>query len=827
MVEPTLPTSAGESNPADLLAHYSDRLFVAGMLINHSVSESDVARVLVGLGPELQATSLVAALLSEGVISPVSHHVFREALASQLPSKIDEQITSSQQMLQRLLGQLFDKVTHPAIVSYLQEPPHWEDLDATPVPLAVRESPKTAKRPALVDGQNEAFQLVELHAKGGLGEIWRGWDETLQRCVAIKMMQTKVETRTSASQRFQREVRINAQLQHPSIPPVYNLGRDAETGRIFYTMRFLEGNNLEEQIARLHSLPKGPERSQEMRRLLDGFRRVCQAVSYAHNQNIIHRDLKPANIIIGEFGEAFLLDWGLARSTDGKSEFVRDTSATDQLEVTTAGSVLGSPRYMSPEQARGAPSDRQTDIYGLGAILFQLLTGVPPHHKQVQNLQQLCELIITSPSPRAKTLDKTLSPALDAICAKAMAFKPNDRYPSVDALLQDLDNLMASQPVSVMPETRLQRFARWAMRHRLLSLGGGIFSIALILTTAVIASQSWAYSSIVRDVVLFTSIGDLFSVMFSSQIEAAKPVHVAAFVSDIPEIGVLARAVNGGDLKSEAEARSLLQQGLRRILLHDSQILGIAIWEKDKQDQPLVAFHRETPFEDKINVGPGDRSYFPKDFFADAVKRRPGEPSVTPINAFQWIDHEEEQKGLRVTCIRSVETDEQEGPAVFVEVTHFFDPFLERNRLSKQLRSGKSAQWPTGIYLATAEGKILRSLYGEAMQRTSDDTGVAIASKFPFVSSLFSESPNPQNVIFRAGVGKPPASVAAVRMRINEWYPEQDIILAAATQSSQQDTEYKWMRRFALVAGGIVLLVCLGGVAFLWRLLQRSVHQLD
>ncbi len=231
---------------------------------------------------------------------------------------------------------------------------------------------------ATSDGQR--FRIVRPHARGGLGAVFVAIDNELHREVALKQILEKHADDAVSRQRFVAEAEITGGLEHPGVVPVYGLGADA-AGRPYYAMRFIKGDSLKDAIARFHDLTA--PRELELRRLLRRFLDVCNAIDYAHSRGVIHRDIKPANIIVGTHGETLVVDWGLAKSvgradpSTGEQPIGPSSSGSSE---TLPGSALGTPAYMSPEQARG-DLDRlgpRSDVYSLGATLYCLLTGKPP-----------------------------------------------------------------------------------------------------------------------------------------------------------------------------------------------------------------------------------------------------------------------------------------------------------------------------------------------------------------------------------------------------------------------------------------------------------------
>ena len=269
------------------------------------------------------------------------------------------------------------------------------------------------------------YRLTQLHAQGGLGRVWRAHDTDLNREVALKEIQPRVSGDGNVGRRFLKEAQITGQLAHPGIVPVYELARRPEDNQPFYTMQFVSGKTLRQVIAECHGGSKGRlPKPVELRRLLQAFISICQTLAYAHSRGVIHRDLKPENIVLGAFGEVLVLDWGLARMVDRADEDENDVvpavnvSQEAEPEATRMGQCMGTPAYMAPEQAEGRLDliDNRTDIYGLGAILFEIIAGSAPHHGPT--VMQLLYQVAEGPTPRLRAVVPSAPPALDAICAR-------------------------------------------------------------------------------------------------------------------------------------------------------------------------------------------------------------------------------------------------------------------------------------------------------------------------------------------------------------------------------------------------------------------------
>src|SRR5262245_41586392 len=223
------------------------------------------------------------------------------------------------------------------------------------------------------------FTVLRPHAEGGLGRVSLARDERLRREVALKEIRPD-RLGLDAVARFRVEAEITGRLQHPGIVPVYDLIED-EQGRPYYAMRFVEGRTLAEAIRGYYRSPAPLAFADLLRR----FVAVCQTLAYAHSKGVIHRDLKPNNVMLGDFGETLVIDWGLAKEigargvSEGAVTPLADATGSD-ADLTHIGAVLGTPAYMPPEQARGEVDSLgpSADVYALGAILYQILTGKPP-----------------------------------------------------------------------------------------------------------------------------------------------------------------------------------------------------------------------------------------------------------------------------------------------------------------------------------------------------------------------------------------------------------------------------------------------------------------
>ena len=339
-------------------------------------------------------------------------------------------------------------------------------------------------------------QLSELrpHARGGLGRIYKAFHAGLARDVALKFLREDRACDAEIVARFRREAEITARLEHPGIVPIYGLGRD-EGGNLCYAMRFIEGDTLDQSIEGFYAERKvdqrlGPlESDRTFRGLVQRFKTACTTVAYAHSRGVLHRDLKPPNIMFGPFDETLVLDWGLGKIIRGDAVTPADAEQEASCpsprseEIQTRRSI-GTPGFMSPEQHAGQweKVGPASDIYSLGATLYVLLTGKSPF--QGRRAEEIATRVKHGEFTPPRLMNLDVPRALDAVCLKAMALEPEDRYGSAQALAADLDNWLAGEPVTACREPLLVRARRGLARRRTLVWGLRAASMLAALAVA-------------------------------------------------------------------------------------------------------------------------------------------------------------------------------------------------------------------------------------------------------------------------------------------------------------------------------------------------------
>jgi len=371
------------------------------------------------------------------------------------------------------------------------------DLSATVTKSARRDPSTTDDRLPTADGYRLAsvqlpearYRLVRRINRGGQGDIFLAVDRALNREVAIKRLQKRYAYSPEFQARLLLEAEVAARLEHPSFLPVYFAGFDV-SGRPYFVMRYIEGDSsLKSRIQEFHSqaaklLPD--EHAQGLRKLLRHFVDVCYAIAYAHDRGVVHRDIKPANVLVGHFGETYVVDWGMVKFTGRPVN--ADPQAKEPLipargldpEITIGGGTL---LFMSPEQIDRLPLTPATDVYSLGVTLYVLLTGQDAYSGSSR--EEIEDLIRRGEYRKPREVESRVPPALEAVCEQAIKRRPEDRYAGAKELARDIEDWLADRPIAVYPEPWPQRARRWARNHRPAVVGLSVLLITSILSLIV------------------------------------------------------------------------------------------------------------------------------------------------------------------------------------------------------------------------------------------------------------------------------------------------------------------------------------------------------
>ncbi len=324
------------------------------------------------------------------------------------------------------------------------------------------------------------YEIEAELGRGGMGVVYQVLDVDLRRRVALKVL-LDAEPAPELLARFREEAQICAQLEHPAIVPLHDFGVDLR-GHVFLVMKLVQGQTLSQVIAALVAGDQSTAQEFTLLKRLQLLQQIAQAMSYAHAKKVIHRDLKPDNVMLGKHGDVQIMDWGLAKVLDQVGSAADSVIRTERTEgdaaATLVGTVMGTPFYMSPEQARGQAVDRRTDIYALGAMLHELLALERPIRGE--SIEQVLERVEAG---RIEPMPTSVPRELRAIAGKAMARDRMERYADASELAEDIQAYLEERPGIAWRESAWTRARKWARRH-----GTSIIAIILALLSALVAS---------------------------------------------------------------------------------------------------------------------------------------------------------------------------------------------------------------------------------------------------------------------------------------------------------------------------------------------------
>ncbi len=345
------------------------------------------------------------------------------------------------------------------------------------------------------------FTIVSPHRAGGLGEVFIAQDSQFNRQVALKRIKARFVAKPQYCNRFLVEAELTGGLEHPGIVPVYGLGQ-SEDGTPYYAMKFVQGQSLGDALKSFYANPNRNLNSIEFRKLLRRFATVCYTIHYSHSRGILHRDIKPDNIMLGDFDETLVVDWGIAKvignNEAGKNNLPNSTllypASKNRNDDTQIGQIVGTPGYMSGEQALGwhdslAP---QSDVFSLGATLYAMLVGRPPFGGGT--IDEILQNSIAGNFETPRQINSSVPKSLEAICLKAMQSTKSARYPTALAMAEDIEAYLADEPVSAWQEPVSVRARRWMRKHKTAVTTGGagliLLTVGAVVATALLAAAN-------------------------------------------------------------------------------------------------------------------------------------------------------------------------------------------------------------------------------------------------------------------------------------------------------------------------------------------------
>jgi hypothetical protein len=428
--------------------------------------------------------------------------------------------------------------------------------------------------------------------KGGMAIVWRAFDSRLNREVAYKELRPDRATDRDFLAMFLNEAQVTGQLEHPNIVPVYELGGDESDDRPFYTMKYVRGGTLSDAIADYHQRRQLKQADRlDLHRLLTIYLDVCHAIRYAHSRGVLHRDLKPDNVMVGDYGEVLVVDWGLAKVlgvSDADLPAVQ-LSRADRL-YTEVGARKGTPAYWAPEQAEGRADlvDVRTDIYGLGGILFQILTGSIPHPElDGENAQANRSLETLNPCE----IESSAPASLAAISVKAMAPQRSARYAKVDDLICDVERWRVDEPVSAYRESLPERAVRLVRRNWIASIISlvGIVAVVLVLTSLHIMRERSRNAIVAREIDTLSEFASSQEAKLMSRINVLR--QDVAFLATLDQVHDVLKPDVTTDAKTDAKTN--VEGIFRDFLKQRPEYMQLRLIHKNGQE--LVRVQRLTP----------------------------------------------------------------------------------------------------------------------------------------------------------------------------------------------------------------------------------------
>jgi serine/threonine-protein kinase len=416
-----------------------------------------------------------------------------------------------------------------------------EKSATTPAPRSAYVELPGDKPQAVIETEDRYSEIKE-YARGGMGRVLLVHDTHIGRDIALKeLLPERTGSKAAGATpqtnpilaRFVQEARITGQLEHPAIVPVYELGYRAD-GTLYYTMKLVRGKTLATALRECTGL-------RDRLGLLTHFVNLCQAIAYAHSRKVIHRDLKPGNVMVGEFGETVVIDWGLAKikgrqddARDAMSETLQVFRMGDEQDAakTQEGLAMGTPAYMAPEQARGDLDSvgERSDVYALGAVLYELLTGRPPYTGK--SSREIIEQVLTQDPVPVESIESDAAPELAAICHRAMRREPADRYATAKELAEEVSRFLSGALVATYDYSAKEQVQRFVKRNRaiLATAAAGllfVFAIGIVYNLQLVSTNARLTDSVEQETAARLAADEARSEASAAQLLAEENFRVA------------------------------------------------------------------------------------------------------------------------------------------------------------------------------------------------------------------------------------------------------------------------------------------------------------
>lgn len=684
----------------------------------------------------------------------------------------------------------------------------------------VRETtPTTLRRVNAVVGWDR-YRLTALQGEGSLGRVWAAWDRQLGREVALKELRPELLTDEASRSRFLVEARLTGGLEHPYIVRVHDL-YDSE--RPFYTMELIKGRTLREWIVEYHALPTNdPKRPVMLRRLIEAYLNACEAIDFAGRAGVVHRDLKPANVIADARGEACVVDWGLAKQQSDAPPSANQPPEALPLRIfeSAVNSVIGTPAYMAPEQATGLPNaaDHRTDVFGLGAILYSVLTNKPPHPADAATscaefLRRVASCEVVPPNEQ----HPGVSPVLTAICMKALARDRDRRYQSAGELAEDVRRWIHREPTSVFREPFSRRTARWMLRHRGISLAAAGGVMALVLTAIVLFAQTWADAQNMQTALLETARARVHSTVQQLRLAADRPLETMEFAKESDDIRELTS--HPSPLSPAAETvRTRAIHTMLAVMRYHSRLVTAVIFASDP-DQIVVFLMRPYPGSGEFRLGGVEK--LDAEFQAvvrKALTLEAGEYVLSPVHRAQWREDGRPQTGLEVHYAIPVHDASKRKVLGAVAMTVQFAP-IEPLTLEFG-EDPSSADWGGSVQVAADDGEVLSRVDRRGYMVV--DTGAKrLEVQFPELAPLV-EGKLPVRTPVTILRSQPSGDlVYAVQVELSKWKPVRRMTVASAIPDAEFASRERQAAAIAFASAAFIVLVGAGMIWFFAQLVGR------